>query len=44
MGDCWLKFGNKPFTLHTAPLTSGQFKQVVSGIHKNHVKQFAHSV
>ena len=32
MGNCLWKFANKPFTLHTAPLTSGQLKKVVSGI------------
>ena len=41
MGNCLLKFNDKPFNLHTLPLTSGHIKMVASGIRKNPVKYFA---
>ena len=44
MGNCLSKFKDKPFTLHTAPLTSGHLKKGESGIRKNPVKYFASGV
>ena len=41
MGNCLTKFNNKPFTLHTPPLTAGYLRKVASGIQKNSVKYFA---
>ena len=41
MGNCLLKFNDKPFILHTPPLTAGHLKKVASGIRKNSVKYFA---
>ena len=40
MGNCLSKFSDKPFTLHTPPLTAGYLKKVASGIQKNPVKCF----
>ena len=39
MGNCLSKFNDKPFTLHTPPLTAGHLKKLASGILKN-VKYF----
>ena len=44
MGNCLSKFNDKPFTLHTPPLTAGHLKKVASGIRKNSVKYFASGV
>ena len=44
MGNCLSKFNDKPFTLHTPPLTAGHLKKVVSGIRKNSVKYFASGI
>ena len=44
MGHCLSKFNDKPFTLHTTPLTSEHLKKVVSGIQKNPVNYFALSL
>ena len=44
MGNCLSKFNDKPFTLHTPPLTAGNFKKVASGIRKNSVKYFASGI
>ena len=44
MGNCLSKFNDKPFILHTPPLTSGHLKKVASGIQKNPVKNFATGV
>ena len=41
MGNCLSKFNDKPFTLHTPPLTSGHLQKVGSGIQNNPVKYFA---
>ena len=41
MGNCLSKFNDKPFNLHTLPLTLGHLKKVASGIRKNPVKYFA---
>ena len=41
MRNCISKFNDKPFNLHTPPLTSGHHKKVASGIWKNPVKYFA---
>ena len=41
MGNCLSKFSDKPFTLHTPPLTAGYLKKVESGIGKSPVKYFA---
>ena len=35
------KLNDKPFILHTPPLTAGHLKKVASGIRKNSVKYFA---
>ena len=44
MGNCLSKFNDKPFTLHTTPLTAEHFKKVVSDIQKNPVNYFALSL
>ena len=44
MGNCLSKFIDKPFTLHTPPLTAGHLKKVPSGIQNNPVKYFASGV
>ena len=44
MGNCPSRFNDKPFTLHTPPLTAGYLKKVASGIRKNPVKYFASGV
>ena len=44
MGNCLSKFNDKPFSLHTPPLTAGHLKKVASGIQKNLVKYFASGV
>ena len=44
MGNCLSKFNDKPFILHTPPLTTGHLKKVASGIRKNPVKYFASGV
>ena len=41
MGNFFSKCINKPFTLHTPPVTSEHLKKAVSDIQKNHVKYFA---
>ena len=41
MGICLSKFNDKPFTLHTARLTSEHLKKVTSGTRKSPVKHFA---
>ena len=38
------KFNDKPFILHTQPLTAGHLKKVASGIRKNSVKYFASGI
>ena len=40
MGNYLSKLNDKPFTLHTPPLTSGLFKKVASGIQNNPIKYF----
>ena len=40
MGNCLSKFNDKPFTLHTPPLTAGHLKKVASGIRQNSIKYF----
>lgn len=40
-GNCFTKCDNKPFTLHTSPLTSGHLKKEATGMQKSHVKYFA---
>ena len=44
MGNCLSKFNDKPFTLHTPPLTAGYLKKLASGIRKNPVKSFVSGV
>ena len=44
MGNCLSKFNDKPFTLHTPPLTDGHLKKVASSTRKNPVKYFASGV
>ena len=44
MGNRLSKFNDKPFILHTPPLTAGHLKKVASGIRKNPVKYFASGV
>ena len=44
MGNCLSKFNDKPFILHTPPLTKGHLKKVESGIQKNSVKYFASGI
>ena len=44
MGNCLSKFNDKPFTLHTPPLTAGHLKKVGSGIQKNPLKYFTSGV
>ena len=44
MGNCLSKFNERPFILHTPPLTAGHLKKVASGIRKNPVKYFASGV
>ena len=44
MGNCLSKFNDKPFTLHTPPLTAGHLKKVASGIRKNPEKYFASAI
>ena len=44
MGNCLTKFNNKPFTLHTPPLTAGHLKKAASGIRKNSVMYFASGI
>ena len=44
MGNCLSKCNDKPFTLHTPPVTSGHLKKVISGRQKNPVKYFATGV
>ena len=44
MRNCLSKFNDKPFTLHTPPLTAGHLKKVASGIGKNPAKYFASGV
>ena len=44
MGNCLSKFNDKPFTLHTPPLTAGNLKKVASGIRKNSAKYFASGI
>ena len=44
MGNCLSKFNDKPFTVHTPPLTAGNLKKVASGIRKNSVKYFASGI
>ena len=44
MGNCLSKFNDKPFILHTPPLTAGHLKKVASGIRKDPVKYFASGV
>ena len=39
MGNCISKFNDKPFNLHTPPLTSRHLKKVASGMRKNPVKR-----
>ena len=41
MGNCPSKFDDKPFTLHTPPLTTGNLKKVASSIRKNPIMYFA---
>ena len=38
MRNCLSNFNDKPFTLHTPPLTAGHLKKAASGIRKNPVK------
>ena len=42
--NCLSKLNDKPFPLHTPPLTSGHLKKVASGIRNNPVKYFAPAV
>ena len=44
MGNFLSKFHDKPFTLHTPPLTTGHLKKVASGIRNNSVKYFASGI
>ena len=44
MGNCLSKFNDKPFTLHTPPLTAVHLKKVASGIRKNPEKYFASGI
>ena len=44
MGDCLSKFNDKPFTLHTPPLTAEHLKKAASGIPKNSGKYFASGI
>ena len=44
MGNCLSKFNNKPFNLHTLPLTLGHLKKVASGIRKEPCKVFCTGV
>ena len=44
MGNCLSKFNDKPFTLHTPPLTARHLKMLASGIRKNPVKYFASGI
>ena len=44
MGNCLSKFNDKPFILHTPPLSAGHLKKVASGIRNNSVKYFAPGV
>ena len=44
MENCLSKLNDKPFTLHTPPLTSGHLKKVASGIRKSPVMYFASGV
>ena len=44
MENCLSKCNDKPFTLHTPPLTSGNLKKVASGIRKDPVKYLATGV
>ena len=44
MGNCLSKFHDKPFTLHTPPLTAGHVKKVASDMRKNPVKYFASGI
>ena len=44
MGNCLSKFNDKPFTLHTPPLTAGHLKRVASSMRKNPIKYFAPGV
>ena len=40
MGNYLSKLNDKPFTLHTPPLTSGLLKKVASSIQNNPIKYF----
>ena len=44
MGNCPSKLNDKPFSLHTPPMTAGHLKEVASSIRKNPVKYFASGI
>ena len=44
MENCLSKCNDKPFTLHTPPVTSGHLKKAISGVWKNPVKYLATGV
>ena len=41
MGNCPSKCDDKPFTLHTPPLTTGYIKKMAGSIRKNPIMYFA---